>query len=108
VFCAPPLNEELCGHLDKTTLARDKHLLSAQTSLGAGLLAMGQAFSAVIADNESLDRKFVLQSLQEAGKILSKCTSCASRWSDTLQHAPLTLLWLQRTFSFNLHVRDEH
>jgi len=72
VFLAPPLNEKLKAHLDKVATARDRHLLTTQECLGAGLLAVGQALSTLVADNESLDRAFVLQSLSDAGKLLSK------------------------------------
>ena len=55
----------------------------------------------MIADNESLDRKFVLQSLQEAGKVVSKCTSRESLWADALPYAPLKqILSFHRTFFF--------
>jgi len=61
VFLAPPLNEELKAHLDKVATARDRHLLTTQECLGAGLLAVGQALSTLVADNESLDGALVLQ-----------------------------------------------
>ena len=72
VFLAPPLNEKLKAHLDKVATARDRHLLTTQECLGAGLLAVGQALSTLVANDESLDRAFVLQSLSDAGKLLSK------------------------------------
>jgi len=68
---APALNPEIHLHLDAVALARDRHLQATQNCLGTALLAHGQAFSCIVANNESLDRPFVLDKLHAADKLLT-------------------------------------
>jgi len=73
---APPLNPELVFTLEdnkdtKSAVTRDGYFNKTQTCLGAVLLVHGQALSCVVADNESLDRPFVLQRLHDSGRLLT-------------------------------------
>jgi len=73
---APHLNPELVFTLEdnkdtKSAVTRDGYFHKTQTCLGAALLAHGQALSCIVADNESLDRPFVLQRLHDSGRLLT-------------------------------------
>ncbi|KAL7294356.1 hypothetical protein TKK_0012364 [Trichogramma kaykai] len=68
---AQKLNDELRGVLSDKHKKRDSYFVNTQNTAAAALLAIGLVISSLLSDKSIKNRKFMLESLHDAGKIIS-------------------------------------
>ncbi|KAL7307166.1 hypothetical protein TKK_0000890 [Trichogramma kaykai] len=68
---AQKLNDELRGVLSDKHKKRDSYFVNTQNTAAAALSAIGLGISSLLSDKSIKNRKFMLESLHDAGKIIS-------------------------------------